>query len=151
MDPTNKEKNINTIIDNSENSISNNNKNITALNRDDLIQTVKEWIKIDNELTKLRSEIRQRNDKRKKITESIVNHMKYTAIDGISIFNGSLVYRQKKSKKPITAKYLLTQLEKYYSQTPEVAKEVTQHLLDNREQVIKEEIIRKVNKEPTNV
>jgi hypothetical protein len=151
METTSKEKNNNITNDSSENNISNNDKINTALNRDELIQTVKEWIKIDNELTKLRSEIRQRNDKRKKITESIVNHMKYTAIDGISIFNGSLVYRQKKSKKPITAKYLLTQLEKYYSQTPEVAKELTQHLLDNREQVIKEDLIRKINKESINV
>jgi hypothetical protein len=150
METTNKENN-NIINDSSENIIPNNNKNVSALNRDELIQTVKEWIKIDNELTKLKSEIRQRNDKRKKITESIVNHMKHTSIDGINIFNGSLVYKQKKTKKPITAKYLLAQLEKYYNQTPEVAKEVTQHLLDNREQVIKEEIIRKINKGEVNI
>ena len=148
MELTNKDNKEN-IIDSSENNILNN-KIINALNRDELIQTVKEWIKIDNELTKLRSEIKLRNDKRKKITESIVNHMKHTSIDGINIFNGSLVYKQKKTKKPITGKFLLTQLEKYYSQTPEVAKEVTQHVLDNREEVVKEEIKRKINKIPTN-
>lgn len=118
----------------------------SALNRDELIQTVKEWIKIDNELTKLRNEIKQRNDRRKKITETIVNHMKYTSIDGIDINGGSLIYKQRKSKKPITGKFLLAQLEKFYSNNPEVAKDVTKHVLDNREEVIKEEIKRKVNK-----
>ena len=118
----------------------------SALNRDELIQTVKEWIKIDNELTKLRNEIKQRNDRRKKITESIVNHMKHTSIDGIDINGGSLIYKQRKSKKPITGKFLLAQLEKFYYNNPEVAKDVTKHVLDNREEVIKEEIKRKVNK-----
>lgn len=118
----------------------------STLNRDELIQTVKEWIKIDNELTKLRNEIKQRNDKRKKITESIVNHMKHTSIDGIDINGGSLIYKQRKSKKPITGKFLLAQLEKFYSDKPEIAKDVTKHVLDNREEVIKEEIKRKVNK-----
>jgi hypothetical protein len=133
--------NTNTIVDASQNLHVN-----SALNKDELIQVVKEWIKIDNELTKLKSEVKLRNDKRKKITEKIVNHMRYNTIDGISIQNGSLVYKQRKSKKPITAKYLLTQLEKFYSDKPEVAKDVTKHLLDNREQVVKEEIIRKMNK-----
>jgi hypothetical protein len=133
--------NTNTIVDASQNLHVNG-----ALNKDELIQVVKEWIKIDNELTKLKSEVKLRNDKRKKITEKIVNHMRYNTIDGISIQNGSLVYKQRKSKKPITAKYLLTQLENFYSDKPEVAKDVTKHLLDNREQVVKEEIIRKMNK-----
>lgn len=117
-----------------------------ALHRDELIQVVKEWIKIDTELTKLRGEIRVRNDKRKKVTEKIVNHMKHNVIDGLAIQGGSIVYKQKKTKKPITGKYLLAQLEKFYANTPEVAKDVTKHLLDNREQVIKEEISRKMNK-----
>jgi len=41
---------------------------------------------------------------------------------------------------------LLTQLEKFYADKPEVAKDVAKHLLDNREQVIKEDITRKMNK-----
>lgn len=127
-------------------SLNNINNTIQALTRDELIQVVKEWIKIDNELTKLKSEVKQRNERRKKVTEKIVNHMKYNTLDGISIQNGSLVYKQKKTKKPITGKYLLTQLEKFYADKPEVAKDVTKHLLDNREQVIKEEITRKMNK-----
>jgi hypothetical protein len=133
--------NMNTIVDASSNITTSG-----ALSKDELIQVVKDWIKLDNELTKLKAEVKIRNDKRKKITEKIVNHMRYNTIDGISIQNGSLVYKQRKSKKPITAKYLLTQLEKFYSDKPEVAKDLTKHLLDNREQVVKEEIIRKMNK-----
>uniref|UniRef100_A0A6C0ISF6 Uncharacterized protein n=1 Tax=viral metagenome TaxID=1070528 RepID=A0A6C0ISF6_9ZZZZ len=135
-----------TIIDASLNTNTNTNTNVGALSRDDLIQVVKEWIKIDNELTKLKSEVKLRNDKRKKVTEKIVNHMKHHALDGVAINNGSLVYKQRKTKKPITGKYLLTQLEKFYADKPEVAKDVAKHLLDNREQVIKEDITRKMNK-----
>ena len=39
-----------------------------------------------------------------------------------------------------------TVLEKYYKEQPDMAKEVTQHLLNNREENVKEDIKRKVTK-----
>ena len=53
---------------------------------------------------------------------------------------------KKKTKKSLSGKYLLQQLENYYKDQPETAKEVTQHLLSNREETIKEDIRRKINK-----
>ena len=72
--------------------------------------------------------------------------MKSNAIDCFDINGGALVYSQRKTKKPISGKYLLLQLEKYYKEQPDMAKEVTQHLLNNREENVKEDIKRKVNK-----
>ena len=72
--------------------------------------------------------------------------MKTNSIDCFDINGGSLVYNQMKTKKTISAKYLLQQLEKYYKDQPAVAKEVTEHLLTNREETIKECIKRKVKK-----
>ena len=46
----------------------------------------------------------------------------------------------------MSGKYLLQQLEKYYKDKPETAKEVTELLLSNREETIKEDIRRKINK-----
>jgi hypothetical protein len=72
--------------------------------------------------------------------------MKSNAIDCFDINGGALVYSQRKTKKPISGKYLLLQLEKYYKEQPDMAKEVTQHLLNNREENVKEDIKRKVKK-----
>ena len=110
----------------------------------ELITNIKEWIKIDNELTKLKSEVKERTNKKKELTQSLVNVMKNNSIDCFDINGGALIYKQKKTKKTISGKFLLSQLEAYYADTPELAKEITKKVLDNREQVIKEEIKRKI-------
>ena len=110
----------------------------------ELITNIKEWIKIDNELTKLKSEVKDRTNKKKELTQSLVNVMKSNSIDCFDINGGALIYKQKKTKKTISGKFLLSQLEAYYADSPELAKEITKKVLDNREQVIKEEIKRKI-------
>ena len=114
--------------------------------KEELIATIKDWIKIDNDIAKLKSDIKEINTKKKLLTNSIVSVMKTNSIDCFDINGGALMYKQKKTKKPISAKFLLTELQKYYNEQPEVAKELTKHLLDNREESIKEEIKRKINK-----
>ena len=114
--------------------------------KEELIANIREWIKIDNDLMNLKKEIKNKTANKKTLTENLVKVMKSNAIDCFDITGGALVYSQKKTKKPISGKYLLLQLEKYYKEQPDVAKEVTQHLLDNREENIKDDIKRKIKK-----
>jgi len=116
--------------------------------KEELINNIREWIKIDNDLNALKKEIKNKTAHKKTFTDNLVKVMKSNAIDCFDITGGSLVYSQKKTKKPISGKYLLQQLEKYYKEKdqPDLAKELTQHLLDNREENIKEDIKRKINK-----
>jgi hypothetical protein len=114
--------------------------------KDELICNIKEWIKIDNEITKLKTEVKDKINKKKELTESLVNIMKTHDIDCFDINGGALIYKQKKSKRTISGKYLLSQLEEYYKDRPEVAKEITKRVLDNRIEVVKDEIKRKIDK-----
>ena len=114
--------------------------------KDELISSIKEWIKIDGEITKLKSELKERTNKKKILSHTLVQVMKSNSIDCFDINGGSLVYKQKKTKKTISGKFLLAQLEQYYKENPEIAKDVVKHVLDNREEVIKEEIKRKIEK-----
>ena len=114
--------------------------------KEELISNKREWIKIDNDLMKLKKEIKNKTANKKTLTENLVKVMKSNAIDCFDINGGALVYSQRKTKKPISGKYLLLQLEKYYKEQPDMAKEVTQHLLNNREENVKEDIKRKVTK-----
>jgi len=114
--------------------------------KDELIANIKEWIKIDNEITKLKSEVKDRTNKQKVLTESLVTIMKGNSIDCFDINGGALVYKKKKTKKSISGKFLLAQLEEYYKEQPELAKEITKKVLDNRVEVFKDEIKRKIDK-----
>lgn len=118
----------------------------TNTTKEELIFNIKEWIKLDNELTKLKAEIKEKTNKRKLLTESLVNIMKDNSIDCFDINGGALIYKQKKTRKSISGKYLLSQLEEYYKEQPEIAKDITKHVLDNRAEVIKDEIKRKIDK-----
>jgi hypothetical protein len=114
--------------------------------KEELISNIREWIKIDNDLNNLKKEIKNKTTQKKMLTDNLVNVMKTNAIDCFDINGGALVYSQRKTKKAISGKYLLLQLEKYYKDQPDIAKDLTQHLLDNREENIKEDIKRKVKK-----
>lgn len=113
--------------------------------KEELISNIKEWIKLDNELTKMKTDIKEKTNRKKIITETLVKIMESNSIDCFDINGGALIYKKKKSKKPISGKFLLEQLQHLLSDT-DFAKEVTQKVLDSRAEVIKNELVRKVNK-----
>jgi hypothetical protein len=114
--------------------------------KEELINNIREWIKIDNDVLALKNDIKTKLNHKKMLTDNLVKVMKTNAIDCFDINGGALVYNQKKTKKSISGKYLLQQLEKYYKDQPDMAKEITEHLLTNREETIKEDIKRKIKK-----
>ena len=116
--------------------------------KEELITSIKEWIKLDNDIAKAKSEIKEKTARKKGLTDNLVTIMKTNSIDCFDINGGALLYKQKKTKKPISAKYLLAELQKYYKDQPDVATDLTKQLLDNRELTVKDEICRKVNKQP---
>jgi hypothetical protein len=114
--------------------------------KDELIANIKEWIKMDNEITKLKAEVKDKTNKKKELTETLVTIMKGNSIDCFDINGGALVYKKRKTKQSISGKFLLAQLEEYYKEQPELAKEITKKVLDNRVEVFKDEIKRKIDK-----
>ena len=114
--------------------------------KEQLVNNIKEWIKIDTEISQLKSEIKDRNNKKKLITSDLVNVMKSNQIDCFDINGGSLVYKKSVVKKPINGKSLLTALQNYYKDDVKSAEELTKHILNSREEKIKETIIRKLDK-----
>jgi hypothetical protein len=114
--------------------------------KEELVTNIREWIKIDNEISKLKADIKDRTNKKKTLTDNLVTVMKQNSIDCFDINGGALMYKQKKTKKAISCRFLLAELQKYYKDQPELAKEIAKHLLDNREESVKEEIKRKIDK-----
>jgi hypothetical protein len=114
--------------------------------KEQLVHNIKEWIKIDSEISQLKAEIKEKNNKKKLLTENLVLVMKTNSIDCFDINGGSLVYKKNKIKKPINGKSLLTALQNYYKSEPKMAEDLTNHIMNSREEKIKETIKRKIDK-----
>lgn len=114
--------------------------------KEELINSIKEWIKIDNEILKHTKEIKDMKKKQKLLTNSLVNVMKHNQLECFDINGGKILYKKSKCKKPINTKSLLNILKTYYNETPNKAEEITDYILKNREEVIKETIRRKLDK-----
>jgi hypothetical protein len=71
--------------------------------------------------------------------------MKNSEIDCIDIKDGQICYNRKNVKKPSTKKYLLDILAKYFDGDIEKAENANEFILNNREEVVKESIVRKLN------
>lgn len=111
-----------------------------------LVNNIKEWIKLDNDVVKLKSDIKERTNKKKLLTENLVNVMKTNSIDCFDINGGALVYKKNKVKKPLTGKTLLAALQNYYKTEPNMAEDIAKHVMESREEQIKETIKRKIDK-----
>ena len=114
--------------------------------KEELVSNIKEWIKLDTEINKLQNEIKTRKDKKKNLTNLLVNTMKKNELDCVDINGGSLLYKKNVVKKPINAKTLMSTLKTYYKNNPNNAEELTKFIMDNREEQIKETIKRKIDK-----
>ena len=114
--------------------------------KEQLVYNIKEWIKMDNEISKLKAEIKERTNKKKSLTENLVTVMRTNSIDCFDINGGTLIYKKNKVKKPINAKNLMSVLQNYYKDNPKHAEDLTKHIMDNREEQVKETIKRKIDK-----
>lgn len=114
--------------------------------KEQLVNNIKEWIKMDTEIAELKSQIKDKTNKKKSLTENLVTVMKTNKIDCFDINGGALVYKTNKVKKPINGKTLLAALQNYYKTDTKMAEDLTKHIMDSREEQIKETIKRKIDK-----
>ena len=103
-------------------------------------------MKTDNDIIKLKKDIKELTQKKKALTESLVDVMKKNEIDCFDIKDGVILYKKNTIKKPINGKTLMTALSAYYKNNTSMAEELTKHILDSREEQVKETIKRKIDK-----
>jgi hypothetical protein len=102
-------------------------------------------MKLEEEIGGFQKEIKERKQKMKTLTDSLIQVMKTNQIECFDIKGGCLLYKKNKSKKAINGKTLLQLLNDYYKNTKE-AENVTKYILENREEVFKEVIRHKIDK-----
>jgi hypothetical protein len=114
--------------------------------KEHLINKIKEWMLVENEIKDLRAEIRELNNRKKGMTSDLMVVMKDNNIDCFDIKGGSIIYKQSKVKKPINSKTLMATLNNFFKNDNLKAEEMTKYILENREEQIRESIKHKVEK-----
>ena len=67
--------------------------------KEDLIQSIKEWVRLDNEIRSLHTEITNRKKEKNHITEKLINVMKSSGLDAVDIKDGQICYTKKKRQE----------------------------------------------------
>ena len=115
--------------------------------KEQLVNSIREWVKYDNEIRNLQKELNKKKNEKKQISNRLIDTMKQNEIDCIDIKDGKICYNKKNVKKPITKKVLIDILSKYYNGDLLKASEVNDFILENREETTKETIVRKMAKD----
>lgn len=109
--------------------------------KEDLVNNIKDWMQIDKEIKILQKEIKDRREKKKKLTNSLVDVMKGNDIDCFDLSEGKIIYTKNKVKTPLNKKYLMSSLNKYFENNPNIkAEEVSNFIMENRGTQVKEGI-----------
>ena len=85
------------------------------MNKEELILNVKDWLRLEKELTMLKKEVRDRRNAQKILSQQLIHIMKNNDIDSLDTNDGNqILYSQNKIKCPITKTRLSAILAQYY-------------------------------------
>jgi hypothetical protein len=114
--------------------------------KEQLVTFIKKWVKMDNDIRALQAEITRRKKEIKQTSADLIDVMRKNEIDCFDINDGKIMYVRKSVKKPINQKLLLDVLEQYFEGDTLRASELKNTIMDSREETIRENIVRKIDK-----
>lgn len=111
-----------------------------------LLENVKSWLTIDNEIRALQKEIKERRKMKKQLTTDLMTTMKSNDIDALNVPDGELIYNKTKTKAPLSKKHLLSSLTQYFKGDQRMIDELSKFIMETRAEKEKESIRRKIKK-----
>lgn len=116
------------------------------MNKEILVETIKEWIQVDNNIREIQKAGKEFREKKKELTNSLVEIMRENQIDNFDVKDGTLMYKCNKVKSPVNKTHLLKTLSHFFKDDEQQAAELCKYIMDTRETKIKETIQRKIIK-----
>ena len=116
------------------------------MSNDQLLENVKTWLDIDNQIRALQKQIKERRKLKKDLTANLVQIMKTNEIEQLNIPDGQLIYTKRTTKAPLSKKHLLASLSTYFKQDPRIVEELGKYIMNSRKDKEKENIKRKIKK-----
>ena len=115
--------------------------------KEELVYSIKEWIKLEDEMKLLQTELKSRRLQKKMLSDKLVDVMKNNEIDCFDMAGGKLMYTTNRVKAPLSKKYLLESLAAYFGENPQIdSSDVAEFVLEHREVKIKEGVRHKPQK-----
>jgi len=115
-----------------------------TINKEILVSIIRDWVKNDNEIRKLKEQQIIRKNANKALTTRLIEIMRSNSLDCFDINDGCILYKKTNVKKPLSKKSLFQLLNQFYKDDVEKAGQISSFLMENREEVVKERIVRKV-------
>ena len=122
-----------------------NNNQIQFL-REKLQKEVRLYIEMDDKIKALNKAAKDYRKSKDDLSASILETMKKFEINDMNIKSGKLTYNERKTKKPLNKKNLLSGLTLYFREDVDKAKDCQEFVLENREDVVKTNLKRTINK-----
>ncbi len=110
-------------------------------NPNQIKELIVKWLHYDTKIAEYQKQIKTLNKEKKQLSTSLTEIMKNKNTDIFNVKNvGQIVYTKKEVPKGINKKYLTKVLSEYYEKKPEVATELYNYIMENRETSIRENI-----------
>jgi hypothetical protein len=114
------------------------------IDKQTLITIIRDWVKNDNEIRELKKQENNRKIANKALTAKLIEIMRTNQLDCFDINDGCILYKKTNVKKPLSKKVMIQLLNDFYKEDTEKANEVSTFLIENREEVVRERIVRKL-------
>ena len=112
--------------------------------KDILIDIVKKWVLLDNQINQLNKTLKQLKTDKKNINLEMMDVMKQNEIDIFDLKDGQIQYKKETKRVALSQKRLLMILSKHPQLGEEQANALNDYVYQNREEITKESIIRKI-------
>ena len=117
------------------------------ISKAELIEIIKEWRTLDEEIKAIQKEIKVRRNKKKELSDKLIKVMRTNDIECFDINNGKLLYTKSKLKETINKSYLMKVINNYFEDDKNIETEkVADYILENRNTKVKESIRCKLDK-----
>ena len=110
--------------------------------KEELESIVKEWLSIDDEISKINIALKERKKKKQELTNFIMDFMKGHEIPFFNINNGKLIITESKQKKPLNKDTMLKLTTTFFNNSIEDANNLINFLNQNRESYVKNKLRR---------
>tara|TARA_A100001015_G_C15021376_1_gene728146 strand:+ start:764 stop:1153 length:390 start_codon:yes stop_codon:yes gene_type:complete len=118
--------------------------------QNELQKIVKEWLMIDDEISKINQALKERKNRKKELSCLITNFMKNNEVPFFNINDGKLILAESKQKKPLNKETLFNLANNFFNNNQNQAFNLVNYINNNRESFTRERLKRKKIKEKNN-
>jgi hypothetical protein len=119
------------------NDLNTNSEEMESLDREEFTNNVKDYLELEEQISKLNVALRERRTKLKALSKMIIKNMEHNDIHHINIKNGVLVYKNDTVYKGLNKKNLMNGLSIYFNNDEQKTHDATTTVMENRERINK--------------